>query len=249
MADIFLSYAREDHHRAEQVVGALESVGWTVWWDKSLTPADNFRDEITVQLHRAGCAVVLWSRESVRSRYVVDEADRALHRGVLVQAKIQPVVPPLGFGGMHITDMVFWGGHTEEKPFIELRRAVERYLVPPSVQTQAAQVSTRSLAPQPLAASPAIPVVQPSPPAQRPQMSPAAQIPQKRVNQREVPRLRDSLLGKLVLLSGSAMCGGAAAGLVGGVSGSGPNLTAIEGITWIVVTLLVFVYFLTRDGS
>lgn len=38
MADVFLSYKREDRLRAEPIVQALRAGGLSVWWDQALTP-------------------------------------------------------------------------------------------------------------------------------------------------------------------------------------------------------------------
>ncbi len=39
MADIFLSYKKEDRAVAERLVGALRATGKSVWWDDALNPA------------------------------------------------------------------------------------------------------------------------------------------------------------------------------------------------------------------
>jgi hypothetical protein len=36
MSDIFISYAREDRPRAQQLAEALAGQGWDVWWDYSI---------------------------------------------------------------------------------------------------------------------------------------------------------------------------------------------------------------------
>ena len=46
MADIFLSYAREDLAVARQFASAFERAGFTVWWDQSLAPGEAF-DHVT----------------------------------------------------------------------------------------------------------------------------------------------------------------------------------------------------------
>jgi hypothetical protein len=33
MSDIFISYARPNHPRAEAIARALEDHGWSVWWN------------------------------------------------------------------------------------------------------------------------------------------------------------------------------------------------------------------------
>lgn len=38
MADVFLSYAREDLDIARQIAGALEREGWSVFWDRRTPP-------------------------------------------------------------------------------------------------------------------------------------------------------------------------------------------------------------------
>ena len=50
MADIFISYAKPDWHLALTLSEYLKSEGWSVWWDKSLTSGEIFRDEIMRQL-------------------------------------------------------------------------------------------------------------------------------------------------------------------------------------------------------
>ena len=36
MSDIFISYKREEQATARKLANALESEGWTVWWDPKL---------------------------------------------------------------------------------------------------------------------------------------------------------------------------------------------------------------------
>ena len=40
--DIFLSYARPDRSSAEAISDALGSIGWKVWWDRSIPPGKSF---------------------------------------------------------------------------------------------------------------------------------------------------------------------------------------------------------------
>jgi TIR domain len=63
MADIFLSYAREDIKKAELLAAALESKGWSVFWDRtSLLAGQDFEAVIDQAIKQAGCMVVAWSR-------------------------------------------------------------------------------------------------------------------------------------------------------------------------------------------
>jgi TIR domain len=52
----------------------LESRGILVWWDDLLLPGDAFAAMIRSKLADAVCVVVVWSRNSVRSEFVLAEA-------------------------------------------------------------------------------------------------------------------------------------------------------------------------------
>ena len=83
MADVFISYAREDRLAAQRVAGALQRHGWSVWWDADIPPGKTWDELIERELAAASCAVVLWSATSLRKGWVKAEAADALARGVL----------------------------------------------------------------------------------------------------------------------------------------------------------------------
>ena len=65
---------------------------------------------IADRLGHARCVIAVWSRHSIGNRWVLDEAERAANRGVLVTARLDEVDPPLGFGGYTYADLVDWTG-------------------------------------------------------------------------------------------------------------------------------------------
>lgn len=101
MADIFISYAREDRVRAEALAATLDRCGWSVWWDRHLRVGKEFPPEIERELQAARCVIVLWSRHSVGARWVSIEARMGLERGMLFPVFLEPVEPPLEFRWMH----------------------------------------------------------------------------------------------------------------------------------------------------
>ena len=105
MASIFLSYARTDARKAVRVANALEAAGHSVWWDKQLNPGERFSAEIDRALKSADAIVALWSKASIESAWVQDEAGVGRDSGRLVPALLDQVAPPLGFRQYHAVDL------------------------------------------------------------------------------------------------------------------------------------------------
>lgn len=97
MASIFLSYARDDLPTAKRIAAGLEAAGHSVWWDQHIGAGSRFSKEIDAALKAADLVVVLWSRSSVESTWVQDEAAFGRDRGRLLPLAIDGAEPPLGF--------------------------------------------------------------------------------------------------------------------------------------------------------
>jgi hypothetical protein len=67
MADIFISYVREDQVRIQPIVRALENRAWSVFWDRHIPVGQTWRSYIGKALSDASCVVVAWSRDSIAS--------------------------------------------------------------------------------------------------------------------------------------------------------------------------------------
>ena len=117
MADIFISYANEDRELAGRLASALESCGWSVWWDRKIVAGQAFDEAIERELETAKSVVVLWSRHSVASEWVKNEAAAAAERGVLVPAQIEQVKLPLEFRRRQTADLTGWDGDVGHEGF------------------------------------------------------------------------------------------------------------------------------------
>lgn len=135
MADVFISYAREDRERARLVAQALAACGWSVWWDRRIIAGQEFDQVIEHELEAAKSVVVLWSSHSVTSEWVKNEAAVAAERGVLVPVFIENVKLPLEFRRRQTADLSGWNGDTAHEGFQSLCEALGATItgaVPPS---------------------------------------------------------------------------------------------------------------------
>jgi TPR repeat protein len=115
MCDVFISYAKEDRPRAEIFARALDAHGWLVFWDRTIRAGGTWRETIGRELQSARCVVVLWSKDSIDSDWVQEEADDAKQRHILVPVLINNYLPPIGFRSVQCADLSDWDG-TEETP-------------------------------------------------------------------------------------------------------------------------------------
>ena len=132
MADIFLSYAREDAARARVLADALTLHHWTVFWDRRIPHGSDFNAYIEKQINDARCIVVLWSAAAIDSKFVRDEATEGLNDRRLVPAFIEHVKQPLGFRQLQAADLTDWTGGTEHEEFRRLLESISA-IAPPGV--------------------------------------------------------------------------------------------------------------------
>ncbi|HEV7747534.1 MAG TPA: TIR domain-containing protein [Pyrinomonadaceae bacterium] len=124
MSDIFISYAREDRDKAELLAHVFEQQKWDVWWDKVIPPGEKFGDVIAAQLAAAKAVIVLWSRVSVASDWVKDEAQEGGNRHILVPILMDKVSPPYGFRQVQTADLSEWDGSPEDPELQRVLRSV-----------------------------------------------------------------------------------------------------------------------------
>ena len=105
MADIFISHSSKDNGAAEAVCRVLTNEGFSLWVDyHALRGGDEYSQRIESELEQAKVVLVLWSKNAKTSRWVLDEAEHAARKAVLVQLIIEDTgkdVLPLSFGSLH----------------------------------------------------------------------------------------------------------------------------------------------------
>ena len=105
VAAVFVSYSRGDQKQALAIIRMLENAGFQVWWDGLLEGGVRYDRATEDALAQAKAVVVVWSRTSVDSHWVHDEAARGRDTGRLVPVSLDGVSPPLGFGQFQCIDV------------------------------------------------------------------------------------------------------------------------------------------------
>jgi predicted ATPase len=131
LVDIFISHAREDTAEAERLSAALTTAGYSCWWDRDLVSGTRYATEIETRLESAKAVAVIWSKSSIASPWVADEASVGRDGGRLIALSFDGATPPLGFRQFQVTDFSSWKGSPDEAPFRNLVAGVQR-LVPAS---------------------------------------------------------------------------------------------------------------------
>jgi hypothetical protein len=108
VADIFISYAREDRETAASLAEALTLRKWTVFWDRNIQTGKPFDIVIEQQIDAAKCVIVLWSRHSVPSTWVRSEAREGARREILHPVLIDDVTMPLEFRHLQAANLTDW---------------------------------------------------------------------------------------------------------------------------------------------
>ena len=121
MSDIFVSYSSKDRPWVKALAQALQSEGWSVWWDREIATGQNFYRVLEEELNRARCVLVIWSENSVRSDWVPNEASEGLKRGILIPIAMDASTPPLVFRQLQTADLANWAG---DRSAPEYRRIV-----------------------------------------------------------------------------------------------------------------------------
>jgi tetratricopeptide (TPR) repeat protein len=131
MASVFLSYDRDDSDKARTIALALDKAGHSVWWDLHVRGGAQFSKVIEEALKAADAVVVLWSRESVESAWVRDEAAAGRDSGRLVPVTIDGTEAPLGFRQFQTIDLRDWKRGARGRGYKELEQAIAEKVTEP----------------------------------------------------------------------------------------------------------------------
>ncbi len=121
----FLSYSHADQDRVRLLADALEQAGISVWWDTLIEGGAVFAKSVEVALARCDAVIVAWSKVSVSSDWVLDEAAQGRDMRKLVPVSLDGTMPPLGFRQYLSVDLLGWRGDANASQIATIVRGVE----------------------------------------------------------------------------------------------------------------------------
>lgn len=110
MADVFVSYKREERAKVETLVAALKKLGLDVWYDYEIVAGDQFERVISQELNAAKAVIVCWSKAAVESEWVQAEADKARAAEKFASVSLEPCELPMPYNVLHWADLSTWSG-------------------------------------------------------------------------------------------------------------------------------------------
>ena len=144
MADIFLSYKKEDLERLRPIISGLESEGFTVWWDYAIETGEDWWASIVREIKLARALVGCWTANSVQenksfaSNYVDEEH-------VLGAAKLAPALfdagrIPVAYKNIEAADLSDWTGSYDHPEWRNLVARIETLATPKWVRRRYAEL-------------------------------------------------------------------------------------------------------------
>ena len=113
MTDVFISYKRQDRDKARSIAVAFATRGLDVWWDVELLPGDIFAEVINKVIVRAKAVVVLWTPDSINSRWVLSETALGLENRKLVPVMLVETNIPVPYNTLHTLNLSTWDGSSD----------------------------------------------------------------------------------------------------------------------------------------
>jgi formylglycine-generating enzyme required for sulfatase activity len=133
MSDIFLSYASEDRERVRPLAEALTQQGWSVSWDRNIPGGRTWQEVLEEELEAACSLVVVWSENSIKRKWVMEEADEGIRKRLpIFPVLIDAVLPPVAFRSKPTVDLSAWDGDTNSFTFQNLVKNIRKILGQPA---------------------------------------------------------------------------------------------------------------------
>jgi signal recognition particle receptor subunit beta len=106
-ADVFLSYSSKDRAEIQSLADELEGNHISVWYDQGLIAGQEYREVLRQRIETVKAVVVLWTENSISSKFVKSEAELADQHSKLIclrDPKLESRRIPMPFSESHIVE-------------------------------------------------------------------------------------------------------------------------------------------------
>jgi formylglycine-generating enzyme required for sulfatase activity len=125
-SNIFISYSKDDRERIQPLIRVLTEQGYKVFWDRTIPIGQTWRNYIATKIDDSEIFLLVWTRASVESKWVLEEADRAKGSGkIVLPVRLDDVPVPLGYSTYQAADLVDWKGDSSDRELKQLLRAMK----------------------------------------------------------------------------------------------------------------------------
>jgi len=121
MSDIFFSYAHADRALVQEMAKALKAEGYSLSNDPPSgkpkakpNPTPNPLNRVLEEIKAARCVIAVWSKSSVKRRFVHAEAEEAMRQDKLISVQIDDCELPDEYHGTGVHDLRGWRGARDD---------------------------------------------------------------------------------------------------------------------------------------
>lgn len=125
MADVFISYKREDRPRVALIAELLSDLGLTSWFDASLISGDSWENVIDREVGAASAMLVCWTPDAVQSVQVMREVLLGVRRKILAPVWLEQCTLPDGLDSKHVPDLSNWNFALDDHDWLALLARLE----------------------------------------------------------------------------------------------------------------------------
>jgi hypothetical protein len=128
MTDLYISYSTRERHWVSQLVSALESDGYTVWWEHVAVLGDDVRPDSQTALDAAKYVLAIWSPLAVDDYWVLQDAKHAQSASKLISVCYKETEMPSAFYASELANLKQWRSANKEeavyKDFVSTLKAI-----------------------------------------------------------------------------------------------------------------------------
>lgn len=120
MAEVVISYSREDRERIALIARQLEAIGVDVWFDRKIPAGRSFNQVILEEIRKSKVVLVCWSPLAVASKWVNAEATEADENNIYLPIKIAECKVGLPFNRLQTEDLAHWNGDPQDPVWLKI---------------------------------------------------------------------------------------------------------------------------------